>query len=144
MQFVAASKLKRAQDATLQSRPYADKIDEALADLASVLVEEEHPLLAQRIEGTRAVVLLTTDRGLAGSLHTNTIRFVAQLVTEHEGDLRMVTGGRKGQGAMRRAHVPVAASFDGFGDRPAFASVVSLARLLTDDYIDGTYSVIDL
>jgi F-type H+-transporting ATPase subunit gamma len=144
MQFVAASKLKRAQDATLQSRPYADKIDEVLADLASVLGEEEHPLLAQRTEGTRAVVLLTTDRGLAGSLNTNTIRFVAQLVTEHEGDLKMVTVGRKGQGAMRRAHVPIAASFDGFGDRPNFASVVPLARLLTDDYVAGEYSVIDL
>jgi F-type H+-transporting ATPase subunit gamma len=50
MQFVAASKLKRAQDATLQSRPYADKIDEVLADLASVLGEEEHPLLAKRAD----------------------------------------------------------------------------------------------
>ena len=144
MQFVAASKLKRAQDATLQSRPYADKIDEVLADLASVLGEEEHPLLAKREGGTRAVVLLTTDRGLAGSINTNTIRFAAQLITEHEGDLRVVTVGRKGQGAMRRARVPVAASFDGFGDRPSFATVVPLARLLTDDYLAGSYSTIDL
>jgi F-type H+-transporting ATPase subunit gamma len=144
MQFVAASKLKRAQDATLQSRPYADKIDEVLADLASVLGEEEHPLLAVRAEGTRAVVLLTTDRGLAGSLNTNTIRFTAQLITEHSGDLRVVTVGRKGQGAMRRARVPIAASFDGYGDRPSFASVVPLSRLLTDDYLAGKYSVIDL
>ena len=144
MQFVAASKLKRAQDATLQSRPYADKIDEVLADLASVLGEEEHPLLAQREGGTRAIVLLTTDRGLAGSLNTNTIRFVSQQITEHEGDLRMVTVGRKGQGAMRRARVPIAASFDGFGDRPSFAAVVPLSRLLTDDYLAGTYSTIDL
>ena len=144
MQFVAASKLKRAQDATLQSRPYADKIDEVLADLASVLGEEEHPLLAVRAEGARAIVLLTTDRGLAGSLNTNTIRFTAQLITEHGGDLRVVTVGRKGQGAMRRARVPIAASFDGYGDRPSFASVVPLARLLTDDYLAGTYSVIDL
>jgi len=144
MQFVAASKLKRAQDATLQSRPYADKIDEVLADLASVLGEEEHPLLAKRTGGTRAVVLMTTDRGLAGSLNTNTIRFVSQLVTEHEGDLQMITVGRKGQGAMRRARVPIAASFDGYGDRPTFAQVVPLARLLTDDYLAGTYTAIDL
>jgi F-type H+-transporting ATPase subunit gamma len=144
MQFVAASKLKRAQDSTLQSRPYADKIDEVLADLAAVLGEEEHPLLAKREGGTRAVVLLTTDRGLAGSLNTNTIRFAAQQITEAEGDLQVVTVGRKGQGAMRRARVPIAASFDGFGDRPNFAAVVPLARLLTDDYLAGTYSTIDL
>ena len=48
MQFVAASKLKRAQDAALSARPYAEKIDEVLADLAAVLGDEDHPLLAQR------------------------------------------------------------------------------------------------
>src|SRR5215213_1744068 len=109
MQFVAASKLKRAQDATLQSRPYADKIDEVLADLASVLGGEDHPLLATRDEGARLIVLLT-----------------------------------KGQGAMRRARLPIVASFDGFGDRPTFAQVVAVARLLTDDYIAGRYRAIDL
>ena len=144
MQFVAASKLKRAQDATLQSRPYADKIDEVLADLASVLGEEEHPLLAKREGGTRALVLLTTDRGLAGSLNTNTIRFIATHITEQSGELKVITVGRKGQAAMRRARVPIAASFDGFGDRPSFAAVVPLARLLTDDYVAGTYDAIDL
>jgi F-type H+-transporting ATPase subunit gamma len=144
MQFVAASKLKRAQDATLQSRPYADKIDEVLADLASVLGGEEHPLLARREGGTRAMVLLTTDRGLAGSLNTNTIRFVAGLMSETSDDLKLITVGRKGQAAMRRARAPIAATFDGFGDRPTFADVVPLARLLTDDYLAGTYSAIDL
>jgi F-type H+-transporting ATPase subunit gamma len=144
MQFVAASKLKRAQDATLHSRPYADKIDEVLADLAAVLGAEEHPLLAKRQGGTRALVLLTTDRGLAGSLNTNTIRFIATHITEQQTELRVITVGRKGQAAMRRARVPIAASFDGFGDRPAFSAVVPLARLLTDDYVAGVYDSIDL
>src|SRR5918992_2089367 len=90
MQFVAASKLKRAQDATLASRPYADKLDEVLADVASVLGEEEHPLLAQREDGKRAIVLLTTDRGLAGSLNTNTIRFASKEIADHPGDLAVI------------------------------------------------------
>ncbi len=144
MQFVAASKLKRAQDATLQSRPYADKIDEVLADLAAVLGGEDHPLLAKRSDGPRLLVLLTTDRGLAGSLNTNTIRFAAQQITEGGSELSVVTVGRKGQAAMRRVRLPIAASFDGFGDRPTFAQVIAIARLLTDDYIAGRYSAIDL
>ncbi len=144
MQFVAASKLKRAQDATLQSRPYADKIDEVLADLASVLGGDDHPLLARREEGTRALVLITTDRGLAGSLNTNTIRFVSEQITKSEGDVKLITVGRKGHAAMRRAHVPIAATFEGFGDRPTFSQVTALSRLLTDDYLAGTYSAIDL
>jgi F-type H+-transporting ATPase subunit gamma len=144
MQFVAASKLKRAQDATLQSRPYADKIDEVLADLASVLGGEDHPLLARRGDGTRAIVLLTTDRGLAGSLNTNTIRYAAEIITGEGDDMRVVTVGRKGHASMRRARVPIAATFDGYGDRPTFAAVVPLARLLTDDYLAGMYARIDL
>src|SRR4051812_40055803 len=144
MQFVAASKLKRAQDATLQSRPYADKLDEVLADLAAVLGADDHPLLARREGGTRCIVLLTTDRGLAGSLNTNTIRFTAELITAETDEMRLVTVGRKGHASMRRAHVPIAATFEGFGDRPNFASVIPLARLLTDDYLAGTYSSIDL
>jgi len=144
MQFVAASKLKRAQDATLQSRPYRDKLDEVLADVAAVLSHEDHPLLARREGGQRLLILFTTDRGLAGSLNTNTIRFAAKEIAESTGELRVVTVGRKGTAAMRRARVPIAAAFDGFGDKPTFASVLPLARLVTDDFLAGTYSRVDL
>lgn len=145
MQFVAASKLKRAQDATLQARPYQEKLDEVLADVASVLSGAEHPLLAHPDEGgTRLIILFTTDRGLAGSLNTNTVRHAARVITESSGELRVVTVGRKGNLAMRRAGVPVAAAFEGFGDRPTFADVLPLARLVTDDYLAGAYSRVDL
>ena len=144
MQFVAASKLKRAQDSTLAARPYAEKIDEVLADLAAILSGEEHPLLARRGEGKRLVVLITTDRGLAGPLNTNTIRFAAQEITSHPGDLTVVTVGRKGRDAMRRARVPLEAHFEGFGDRPTFADVLPLARLITDDYLAGLFARVDI
>ncbi|MGI8703537.1 MAG: ATP synthase F1 subunit gamma [Candidatus Limnocylindrales bacterium] len=144
MQFVAASKLKRAQDATLQTRPYTEALDEVLADLAAVLGAEEHPLLARREGGTRALVVITTDRGLAGSLNTNLIRFAARQITEHQGDLTVITVGRKGTGAMRRSRVPIEATFEGFGDRPAFSEVTALSRLLTDDYLSGKLNQIDI
>ena len=144
MQFVAASKLKRAQEATLASRPYADKLDEVLADLSTVLGSEDHPLLMRREGGKRLIVLITTDRGLAGALNTNTIRFAAQQITEHSGDLTVVTVGRKGRDAMRRARVPVEAEFESFGDRPTFADVLPLARLITDSYLDGTFNRVDI
>ncbi|CAN5448672.1 F0F1 ATP synthase subunit gamma [soil metagenome] len=144
MQFVAASKLKRAQDATLSSRPYSEKLEEVLSDLAFVLGADEHPLLAVREMERRAIVLMTTDRGLAGSLNTNTIRFAARELSEETREVSVVTVGRKGTAAMRRARVPIAASFDGYGDRPTFADVVPLARLLTQDYLNGTYDRIDI
>jgi F-type H+-transporting ATPase subunit gamma len=144
MQFVAASKLKRAQDATLAARPYSEKIDEVLADLATVLGGEEHPLLEKREGGKRYIVLITTDRGLAGSLNTNVVRFAAREITEHGGDLALVTVGRKGTAGMRRSRVPIAASFDGFGDKPLFSEVTPLARLLVDDYLKPVVNRIDI
>jgi len=144
MQFVAASKLKRAQDATLSARPYSQKIDELLADLATVIGGDEHPLLARREDGKRLIVLITSDRGLAGPFNTNTIRYAAQEITQHSGDLAVVTVGRKGRDAMRRARVPMEAHFEGFGDRPVFADVLPLARLITDDFLAGTYARVDI
>jgi F-type H+-transporting ATPase subunit gamma len=144
MQFVAASKLRRVQDAVLQARPYSEKLDEVLADVAAVLGSEDHPLLAQRPDGPRLIVLFTTDRGLAGSLNTNAIRFASRTVVESSGEIQMVTVGRKGHAAMRRAGVPIAAAFEGYGDRPGFAEVLPLARLITDDFLAGRYAIVDL
>jgi F-type H+-transporting ATPase subunit gamma len=147
MQFVAASKLRRAQESTLAARPYREKLDEVIADLAAVLGGEDHPLFAERdfdADHKRLIILMTSDRGLAGALNTNTVRFVAREITEHPGDLKVVTVGRKGRDAMRRARVPIAAFFEGMGERPTFADVLPIARLVTDDFIAGEYDRVDI
>jgi F-type H+-transporting ATPase subunit gamma len=144
MQFVAASKLRRAQEATLASRPYAEMLDEVIADIAAVLGDDDHPLLAKRDGGKRLFVVFTTDKGLAGPLNANTSRFALKEVVDHVGDLTVVTVGRKGRDALRRARVPLEAHFNGFGDRPTFADVIPLSRLITEDFLAGTYGRIDL
>ena len=144
MQFVAASKLKRAQDATLAARPYSEKLDEVLADLAAVLDGDDHPLLADPTGGKRLIVLITTDRPLSGPLNTNIVRFVARDIIDNPGDVAVITVGRKGRDAMRRTGVPLEAHFATFGDRPAFADVLPLARLVTDDFLAGTYGRVDI
>jgi len=144
MQFVAASKLKRAQDSAVAARPYAEKIDEVLSDLAAVLGDEDHPLLAHREGGARWLLLFTTDRGFAGALNTNAIRAAQREVVEGGNEIRLVTVGRKGRDAMRRFRVPLEATFEGFGDRPTFADVLPTARLVSDAFIAGTVSRVDL
>jgi F-type H+-transporting ATPase subunit gamma len=144
MQFVAASKLRRAQEATLAARPYSDLLDEILADLAAVLSGEEHPLLGRREEGKRLIVLVTSDRGLAGALNTNAVRFVAREIVEHPGELDLISVGRKGRDAMRRARVPIVAHFSAFGDRPGVEDILPLARLITDEYEACTYNQVDI
>jgi F-type H+-transporting ATPase subunit gamma len=147
MQFVAASKLRRAQESTLAARPYREKLDEVIADLAAVLDATDHPLLAGRDlerDHSRLLVIMTSDRGLAGALNTNTIRFAAREITEHPGDVKVVPIGRKGRDAMRRAGVPMAAFFEGFGERPSFADVLPIARLVSDDFVAGVYDRVDV
>ena len=85
-------------------RPYGEKIDEVLADLAAVLGGEDHPLLAEREGGKRLLVLLTSDRGLAGPLNTNAIRFIAREITESNG--RAGARDRRPQGPRRDAPGP--------------------------------------
>lgn len=144
MQFVAASKLRRAQEATLAARPYSQLLDEILADLAAVLAGDEHPLLVRREEGKRLIVLFTSDRGLAGALNANAIRYAAKEIVDHQGDLELVTVGRKGRDAMRRSRVPIIAHFAALGDRPSFDDILPLARLISDEYEAGTYCQVDL
>jgi F-type H+-transporting ATPase subunit gamma len=144
MQFVAASKLRRAQESTLAARPYSELLDEILADVAVVLGGDEHPLLMRREAGKRLIVLITSDRGLAGPLNTNAIRFASKEIVEHSGELELISVGRKGRDAMRRARVPIVAHFAGFGDRPTFDDILPLARMITDEYECGTYNQVDI
>jgi F-type H+-transporting ATPase subunit gamma len=94
--------------------------------------------------GKRLIVLITSDRGLAGPLNTNAVRFAAHEIVEHAGDLELVSVGRKGRDAMRRSGVPIVAHFPGFGDRPSFEDVLPLARLISDEYEAGTYNQVDI
>jgi F-type H+-transporting ATPase subunit gamma len=141
---VAASKLRRAQEATLAARPYSALIDEILADLAAVLEADEHPLLNRRPDGKRLIVLFSSDRGLAGPLNANAVRFAAREIVDHPGDLELVTIGRKGRDAMRRNRVPIIAHFPAYGDRPSFDDVLPLARLISEEYTAGTCNQVDV
>jgi F-type H+-transporting ATPase subunit gamma len=138
MQFVAASKLKRAQDATLASRPYGHSIDEVIADLASVLGEEGHPLLRTPESGApRTIVLFTSDRGLAGALNSNLIRFALKELETAGAGSTIITVGKKGRDALARGGYEISAAFPGYGDKPAFGDVTALVSLLVDDFLAG-------
>jgi len=138
MQFVAASKLKRAQDATLASRPYGHSIDEVIADLASVLGEEGHPLLRTPESGApRTIVLFTTDRGLAGALNSNLIRFALKELETAGAGSTIITIGKKGRDALARGGYEISAAFPGYGDKPTFGDVTALVGLLVGDFLAG-------
>ncbi len=150
MQMVAASRMKRAQDAILAARPYSDELRETLARVAAAVGAVVDPLLARRPVRRVALIVVTTDRGLVGSLNANAARAVLRHVAESSSDgenaveVSAVTVGRKGRDALRRAGVPIAAHFAQLGDRPSFADVTPIARLVTEDFLAGTYDRIEI
>jgi F-type H+-transporting ATPase subunit gamma len=155
MEMVAASRMKRAQDAILAARPYADELHAALRRVAGAagLSEDIDPLLAQRPVRRVAIIMITTDRGLAGSLNANAarsvLRWVARRAEQRNADgeaveIAAITVGRKGRDAIRRAGVPVAAHFSQLGDRPSFSDITPIARLVTEDFLAGKYDEIDI
>ena len=154
MEMVAASRMKRAQDSILAARPYADELEDTLRRVAGAegLTEDVDPLLARRPVRRAAIIVITTDRGLAGSLNANAtravLRWVAERASRTNGDGRVeieaITVGRKGRDAVRRAGVPIAAHFPTLGDRPSFVDVVPIARLVTADFLAEKYDEIDI
>ncbi len=152
MEMMSASRMKRAQDAILAARPYAEELHAALVRVASAVGEEVDPLLALRPIRRIGLIVMTSDRGLAGALDSNTVRAALRYISEHEPaegssepvQVTAVTIGRKGRDQLRRAGVPIAAHFQRFGDRPGFADVTPVARLVVEDFLEGTYDEISV
>ncbi len=85
MELVAASRMKRAQEAILAARPYDDELRSALSRATAAVDEEVDPLLARRPVRKLGLIVMTTDRGLAGALDTNTVRAALRHIAEQAG-----------------------------------------------------------
>ena len=148
MELVAASKMRRAQEAALAGRPYAERLTWVLADLAETLPlmdpDTLHPLLRRREVKSTGIVLITPNRGLSGGLPTNIIRRATDLVAELDGAAKIVAVGRKGRDFFRRTDVPIRAEFSGLGDYPDYADALPIARVVIDDYLAGEYDQVFL
>jgi F-type H+-transporting ATPase subunit gamma len=143
MEMIATSKMRRAQERGLAGRPYAEKIQQVLADLAALPREGEalHPLLQRRPVAKIGIVHITPDRGLCGGLNTNINRRTASFVLEQSVPVTIITVGRKGRDFMRRYGRDIRADFTGLGDRPGLLDTLPISRIIIDDYTNG---IIDL
>ena len=137
MQTISASKMRRAQQAVLASRPYEQKLREVLLSLAPYTDPEVHPLLQRREVRRAGIVLITTDRGLVGAMNTNMVR-AALRHAEQLPSAGYVAVGRKGIGAVRRLRQPLIAEFSRLGDRPTTAETNPIARAAVDEFLAGS------
>ncbi|TMG52951.1 MAG: ATP synthase F1 subunit gamma [Chloroflexi bacterium] len=136
MQTVAASRMRRAQQAVLASRPYEERLRSILNDLGPYTDPKTHPLLARRDVKRAAVILITTDRGLVGALNTNLIR-AALRHSENLPATSWVAVGRKAITQLRRVRQPIAAEFSGFSERPTTQDTTIVARVATEEFVAG-------
>ncbi|MCL5025041.1 MAG: ATP synthase F1 subunit gamma [Chloroflexi bacterium] len=137
MEMVAASKMRRAQVMALATRPYADKMREALSSLTAQTqgTETLHPLLTRRPVKNICLVLMTADRGLAGGLNTNMIRYAASFILERSEPVHLVTVGRRGRDWMVRRSRHILAEFTQLGDRPSLNDTTPISRVVMDSYL---------
>ncbi|MGZ5482482.1 MAG: ATP synthase F1 subunit gamma [Pyrinomonadaceae bacterium] len=115
MKMVSAAKLKRAQIRVINARPFADKMNQVLSELAAQTSEDfHHPLLDQRGDERYLVVLVTADKGLCGAFNTNLIKAAQVFVKAHpDKQIEWVTVGRKGRDFYRRRDANIVTEYIG-------------------------------
>jgi|SRR5579875_1878743 len=137
MQMVAAARMRRAQQRVQGSRPYAESINEIVADVAGKPGAGEHPLLAQREVKAVDIVFITPDRGLAGAMIGNLNRRLLEFVRGQDKPVRVIAVGRKGRDFALRAGLPVVAEYTGLSDHASAAEIRPVAQEVLDDYSSG-------
>ena len=133
MQMVAASKMRRAQEAALIGRPYARQLCEALRTVIPHAGGFTHPLAEQRPLRTQAVILVSTDKGLCGALNGNLMREAA---TYDTGITHFVSAGRKASQFLTRTHRRLLAEFT-YRDTPLFSEARAISRFVRDLFLKG-------
>ncbi|HLY66633.1 MAG TPA: ATP synthase F1 subunit gamma [Chloroflexota bacterium] len=146
METVAASRLRRAQERVVASRPYVQSMEEILENLAGIQADAETPpLLVTRPVQNAAMVLISPNRGLAGALPGNLNRRASDFVAHEAGaPVEIVAVGRKGRDFMARRGQHLLADFSNLPDRPAMSDVLPVAQTVIHGYASGQFDRVTL
>jgi F-type H+-transporting ATPase subunit gamma len=140
MQMVAAAKMRKAQQAALVGRPYADLMNAILAEAAPRIAGFEHPLMKTREVKKRAVIVVSSDRGLCGGLNSNLFREAAKL---DKNTTVFVTAGRKASQFIARTKRQLSAEFT-YKDAPTFAEARAISKFAQDLFLKGEADSVDV
>ncbi len=138
MKFVAAARLRRAQEAALAARPYAKELVRVLRSTMSRIVEPQHPLLARRPEENILALVMTGERGLAGAFNTNILRKANEFFRANKGKkIAVIPVGKKGRDSLRRAGFNLIAEYVNVLARVEFGTAREISDLLSSLYAKG-------
>jgi F-type H+-transporting ATPase subunit gamma len=141
MKMVAASKLRRAQERVVATRPFAREARRVLASIASRVDQTNHPLLQHRpgaVSGATLIVVITSDRGLCGSFNTNIIKATGGFIRENPGrPISLGLVGRKGRDMLGRRGLPVKFEYVNLPKAISFAEAEAVAQPAVAEFVDG-------
>ena len=140
MQMVAASKMRKAQQAAISGRPYATLMNSVLAQVTAHAGDFSHPLIEVREIRKRAVIIVSSDKGLAGALNSNLTREVAKLDKDKTVH---IAAGKKGAQFISRTKRNLAAEFT-YKDAPQFAEARAISRFAQDLFLKGEVDAVDI
>jgi F-type H+-transporting ATPase subunit gamma len=140
MQMVAAAKMRKAQQAALVGRPYADLMNAILAEAGPRIASFKHPLMEIRAVRKRAVIVVSSDRGLCGGLNSNLFREAGKL---DKNTTIFVTAGRKASQFVARTKRQLAAEFT-YKDTPTFAEARAVSKFAQDLFLKGEADAVDI
>ena len=135
-QTISASKMRRAQDAVLASRPFEQRLREVLNDLAPYADPKSSPLLVKRPVKRALMLLVTSDRGFVGGMNTNNVRSALRH-SESLPSVGWIPVGRKGVAQLRRFAQPVIAEFSGLGDRPTTVDTNVIVKVVVEEFLSA-------
>ena len=145
MEMVSAVKMRRAQENVIAGRPYSGKMAMLLGHLAlHQPPDATHPLLQVRDTKRTAVLLITSDRGLAGPINSNAIRQAVAVITGASAPVSIISVGRRGRDWMIRRGRDVIAEVSGLSDRPSLLDVAPIARVVIDGFTRRDFDRVDL
>jgi F-type H+-transporting ATPase subunit gamma len=148
MKMVAASKLRRAQERVVATRPFAREARRVLGSLANRVDQTKHPLLARRPGADRnptLLVVITSDRGLCGSFNTNIIKATGAFLAANPGRaISLGLVGRKGRDMLGRRGLPVRLEYVNLPKVIAFAEAEAVAQPAIADFVEGRVDSVHL
>src|SRR5882762_7893644 len=140
MQMVAASKMRKAQQAALAGRPYATLMNSVLSEVSFHAGDFTHPLMEKRQGARRGVILISTDKGLCGGLNSNLMREAAKFPKD---TTVYVAAGRKGSQFLARTKRKLAAEFT-YKDTPLFSEARAISKFGQDLFLKGEVDRLDI
>jgi F-type H+-transporting ATPase subunit gamma len=140
MEMVAASKMRRAQERMRSARPYAEKIRTVIGHIRLANPDYRHPFLVEREVKAVGIIVVSSDRGLCGSLNVNVFKQTLAAVREWQQkgcEVRLCLIGAKGMQFFRRLKLEIASTATHLGDRPHVADLIGPVKTMLDLYREG-------